>query len=321
MSPSRLGMSSDFAFGSLASLPWSTFRCIRCPGLLPLLVLRVRRFPVEDTQTRCGGLAEFPTWRTRPSGRPGQPIHVATRERFRMSVGQDFDPSLLERKDRSELVAIATSLGEKPPSRLKKADIVALILRLVGAEPGDEVADHPALPPDADPTPPQAEALGAPDAPIAIADTPSAIGASQSSGTSPLRGGGRGATPRRFRATRPTATRPTATRPTATRPTATRIVRLASEVVASRVGTPAWASPARAAGPANRAASPTRATVAATVKMRPDRVTRPIRRQVRPSATMRPVIVGVGVGAEIAIAVRTRQTTRRSWPTLSRSKA
>ena len=110
-----------------------------------------------------------------------------------MSVGQDFDPSLLERKDRSELVAIATSLGEKPPSRLKKADIVALILRLVGAEPGGEVGDHPALPPDADPTPPQAEALGAPDAPIAIADTPSAIGASQSSGTSPLRGGGRGA--------------------------------------------------------------------------------------------------------------------------------
>ena len=51
-----------------------------------------------------------------------------------MSAGQDFDPSLLEGKDRAELVAIATSLGEKPPSRAKKADIVAHILRLVGAD-------------------------------------------------------------------------------------------------------------------------------------------------------------------------------------------
>ena len=110
-----------------------------------------------------------------------------------MSVGQDFDPSLLERKDRSELVAIATSLGEKPPSRAKKADIVGLILRLVGAEPGDEVGDHPAVAPDVDPTPEQAEALDAPEAPVAIADTPSAVEASQSAGTSPLRGGGRGA--------------------------------------------------------------------------------------------------------------------------------
>ncbi|CAN5740940.1 hypothetical protein BH23ACT2_BH23ACT2_16630 [soil metagenome] len=50
-----------------------------------------------------------------------------------MSVGQEFDQSLLERKDRAELAAIATSLGEKPPARAKKADIVSLIMRLVGA--------------------------------------------------------------------------------------------------------------------------------------------------------------------------------------------
>ncbi len=50
-----------------------------------------------------------------------------------MSTGQGFDPSLLEGKDRSELVAIAEQLGEKPPARAKKADIVALIARLVGA--------------------------------------------------------------------------------------------------------------------------------------------------------------------------------------------
>ena len=68
-----------------------------------------------------------------------------------MSAGQDFDPSLLEGKDRSELVAIATSLGEKPPSRAKKADIVAHILRLVGADGGDSTADAPSE--EADPSP------------------------------------------------------------------------------------------------------------------------------------------------------------------------
>ncbi len=51
-----------------------------------------------------------------------------------MSVGQEFDPSLLEGKDRGELAALAEALGEKPPARAKKSDIVALILRLVGAD-------------------------------------------------------------------------------------------------------------------------------------------------------------------------------------------
>ena len=37
-----------------------------------------------------------------------------------MSEGQAFDKSLLEGKDRNELVAIATSLGQKPPARAKK---------------------------------------------------------------------------------------------------------------------------------------------------------------------------------------------------------
>jgi transcription termination factor Rho len=52
-----------------------------------------------------------------------------------------FDPALLEGKDRSELAAIAESLGEKPGARAKKADIVALIMRLVGAEAEHEGAD------------------------------------------------------------------------------------------------------------------------------------------------------------------------------------
>ena len=54
-----------------------------------------------------------------------------------MSVGQDFDPSLLERKDRTELVAIATTLGGKVPSRAKKAEIVDLILDLAGVGRGE----------------------------------------------------------------------------------------------------------------------------------------------------------------------------------------
>ena len=54
-----------------------------------------------------------------------------------MSLGQDFDPSLLDGKDRSELVTIATSLGQKPPARAKKGEIVALIMQLVGADHGE----------------------------------------------------------------------------------------------------------------------------------------------------------------------------------------
>ena len=51
-----------------------------------------------------------------------------------MSDGSAFDMALLEGKDRSELAAIAESLGQKPSARAKKSDIVSLILRLVGAE-------------------------------------------------------------------------------------------------------------------------------------------------------------------------------------------
>ena len=75
-----------------------------------------------------------------------------------MSAGPDFDPSLLDNKDRAELVAIATQLGQKPPARAKKADIVTLIMELVGAgdagpsataddrrDAGDEATPDPAV--------------------------------------------------------------------------------------------------------------------------------------------------------------------------------
>ncbi|MEZ5140869.1 MAG: transcription termination factor Rho, partial [Acidimicrobiales bacterium] len=49
-------------------------------------------------------------------------------------MSDGFDVSVLEGKDRAELAAIAEQLGQKPGARAKKADIVALILQLVGAE-------------------------------------------------------------------------------------------------------------------------------------------------------------------------------------------
>ena len=54
-----------------------------------------------------------------------------------MSAPEGFDPTVFNGKDRSELVAIATQLGQKPPARAKKADILALIMRLVGADGTD----------------------------------------------------------------------------------------------------------------------------------------------------------------------------------------
>ncbi|MCU1372392.1 MAG: transcription termination factor Rho [Ilumatobacteraceae bacterium] len=60
-----------------------------------------------------------------------------------MSDGSGFDMTLLEGKDRAELAAIAEQLGQKPGARAKKADIVSLILRLVGADgsEGDGTAE------------------------------------------------------------------------------------------------------------------------------------------------------------------------------------
>ena len=52
-----------------------------------------------------------------------------------MSEGQDFDTSLLDGKDRNELMAIATSLGQKPTARAKKADLISMIVEAVGAGP------------------------------------------------------------------------------------------------------------------------------------------------------------------------------------------
>jgi transcription termination factor Rho len=79
-----------------------------------------------------------------------------------MSAESELERSALERKDREELLTIATALGGKPGSRAKKADIVDLILELTGVTPaggataaaesadGDDVATESTAP--AEPT-------------------------------------------------------------------------------------------------------------------------------------------------------------------------
>ncbi len=61
----------------------------------------------------------------------------------------DFDRSQLERKDREQLTVIAETLGRKPPSRAKKADIVDLILELAGVSNGAEAAEQHEAPAEA----------------------------------------------------------------------------------------------------------------------------------------------------------------------------
>ena len=51
--------------------------------------------------------------------------------------------STLERKDRDELVTIATALGSKPPSRARKSEIVDLIIKTATTTGGDELAETP----------------------------------------------------------------------------------------------------------------------------------------------------------------------------------
>ena len=53
--------------------------------------------------------------------------------------------STLERKDRDELITIATALGSKPPSKARKAEIVDLIIKTAMA-PEDDAGDESAEP-------------------------------------------------------------------------------------------------------------------------------------------------------------------------------
>ncbi len=63
-------------------------------------------------------------------------------------AGEQLERSILERKERDELHAIATAMALKPPSRSRKADIIDLILKATGVGPdaaaasGNGSADH-----------------------------------------------------------------------------------------------------------------------------------------------------------------------------------
>ncbi|CAN5713966.1 hypothetical protein BH20ACT2_BH20ACT2_11560 [soil metagenome] len=60
-----------------------------------------------------------------------------------------IERSALEAKERDELATIAEAMGQKPPARAKKSDIVDLILRLAGVSTQeDAAADRPEPPAD-----------------------------------------------------------------------------------------------------------------------------------------------------------------------------
>jgi transcription termination factor Rho len=61
-----------------------------------------------------------------------------------------FERALLEGKERDELSKIAESLGRKPPARMKKADMVDLILELAGVTSAPDATADEAAPPAAD---------------------------------------------------------------------------------------------------------------------------------------------------------------------------
>ena len=94
-----------------------------------------------------------------------------------------FERALLEGKERDELSKIAESLGRKPPARMKKADMVDLILELAGVTP------------TADPAP--SGAADQPDEGDATADA-AAEEAEADSGTAFAQGDGEVTADRRF---------------------------------------------------------------------------------------------------------------------------
>ncbi|MCP5027434.1 MAG: transcription termination factor Rho [Actinomycetia bacterium] len=100
-----------------------------------------------------------------------------------------LDRSMLERKDRAELQAIATQLGGKPGSRTRKAELVDLVLELAGVAPSTTVpssdTDSPAN--GAAPTVDQAAEADDPDetgssSPDAAVDAPAEVASATDNG-------------------------------------------------------------------------------------------------------------------------------------------
>ncbi len=102
---------------------------------------------------------------------------ASTKSESEAVSADSIDLDGLERKDRSELAVIAQALGGKPTSRVKKADIITMILELAGVTPdADSGAGAGAdTAPDAD-----GESAGAQDAPDNSETGDSAAESSQS---------------------------------------------------------------------------------------------------------------------------------------------
>jgi transcription termination factor Rho len=91
--------------------------------------------------------------------------HTPKRESRYVVAAEALEQSVLESKDKEQLLAIASALGVKTTSRAKKADIITKILETVGAgEPGGNGAGHELAPA---PTPPAVTAAPAPVAELA----------------------------------------------------------------------------------------------------------------------------------------------------------
>ena len=99
-----------------------------------------------------------------------------------------IDLESLERKDRGELATIATTLGGRPTSRTRKADIIGMILELVGATDAPASAPSDATPAPAPQDPPADEPSAAEseaDAEVAGADVATTEGPDAASGETP----------------------------------------------------------------------------------------------------------------------------------------
>jgi transcription termination factor Rho len=76
---------------------------------------------------------------------PGPTLHLHLLGKDRFAVSEALERSVLENKDRDQLVTIASALGVKTPARAKKSDIIDKILETTGVTSAPTVAgDAPA---------------------------------------------------------------------------------------------------------------------------------------------------------------------------------
>jgi transcription termination factor Rho len=76
---------------------------------------------------------------------PGPTLHLHLLGKDRFAVSEALERSVLENKDRDQLVTIASALGVKTPARAKKSDIIDKILETTGVTAAPTVAgDAPA---------------------------------------------------------------------------------------------------------------------------------------------------------------------------------